>query len=158
MCFTVGLAFGAKESALMNNICELILVKSDRKTLRLNLNSVAAIKVTIIIYVIVCGCFKLDFANWTIPTEHVPEGQGNGGFLPFGLSGVVKGASICFYGFIGFDIIASAGEEVKNPKKSIPLSICLSLFIIFLAYVGVASVLTLMVPYYDLVTISSCFT
>lgn len=104
-----------------------------------------------ILYVIICGCFKLDFTNWAIPINKVPEGGGQGGFFPFGFVGVVKGAAICFFGFIGFDIIASAGEEVKNPKKSIPLSICLSLLIITMAYIGVSSVLTLMVPYFELV-------
>lgn len=113
--------------------------------------SVASIKLVIILFVIVCGCLKLNFSNWSIETVKVPQGFGDGGFFPFGILGVVRGAAICFFGFIGFDIIASASEEVKNPKRAIPLSICLSLFISFLAYTGVSTVLTLMVPYYELV-------
>lgn len=114
--------------------------------------SVAAFKVTVILYVIICGCFKLDLRNWTIPKADVVGDNGDGGFFPYGFVGVVKGAAICFYAFIGFDVIAAAGEEVKNPKKSLPLSICLSLSIVFVAYVGVSSVLTLMVPYFELVS------
>lgn len=48
-----------------------------------------------------------------------------------------------------FDVIATAGEETKNPKKSIPISVCLSLFVIFLAYFAMSTVLTMMLPYYD---------
>lgn len=112
---------------------------------------VASIKVTVILYVIICGCFKIDIANWQIDAANVPKDYGTGGFLPYGFVGVIKGSAICFFGFIGFDIITSAGEEARNPKKSIPLSICFSLFIVFLAYTGVSAVLTLMVPYFDLV-------
>lgn len=103
----------------------------------------------IVIFVVICGCIKADFGNWSIPAENVPEKAGVGGFLPFGVAGVMKGAAICFYAFIGFDVIATAGEEAKNPKKSIPLSICLSLFIIFLSYFSISTVLTLMIPYYE---------
>jgi solute carrier family 7 (cationic amino acid transporter), member 2 len=115
---------------------------------------VAAFKITVIIYVIACGLFKLDFSNWNIPKEKVVGDFGEGGFFPFGFVGVVKGAAIVFYGYIGFDVIAAAGEEVKNPRKSVPLSICLSLLIVFLAYFGVSSVLTLMVPYFEVVRAS----
>lgn len=105
-----------------------------------------------VLFVIICGCFKIDWSNWSIPAEevHANAGEefGKGGFLPYGFVGVVKGAAICFYAFIGFDVIATAGEEAKNPKKSIPFSVCLSLLIIFLAYFGISSILTLMVPYY----------
>ena len=68
--------------------------------------------------------------------------------MPYGLTGVMAGAAKCFFGFVGFDSIAAAGEEAKDPKKSVPLSIMLTLIAVLFAYVGISTVLTLMVPYY----------
>lgn len=88
---TVGLAFGAKESTLVNNIFTLS-------------------NLSIVTFVIVSGLFLVQSSNWTIPEERVPAGFGTGGFAPYGFTGIIKGAAICFYGFIGFDVIATAGE------------------------------------------------
>lgn len=107
------------------------------------------LNICVVVFVIVCGSLHMNFENWEIPAENVPNGLGNGGFFPYGFSGVLKGAGMCFYAFVGFDVIATAGEEANDPKFSIPVSICASLFTVFIAYVGISSVLTLMVPYYD---------
>ncbi|CAO1367288.1 unnamed protein product [Diamesa serratosioi] len=128
----MALAFGLKKSAGINNIFCM-----------LNLG--------IVIYVIIAGSFRADIKNWQIDPKDFPEYNstiGEGGFFPFGFSGTLKGAATCFFGFVGFDCIATTGEEVRKPIKSVPRAILFSLIIIFLAYFGVSMVLTLMWPYY----------
>ncbi|KAL4112398.1 hypothetical protein QTP88_016197 [Uroleucon formosanum] len=124
-------AWGVRESSFTNNIFTT-----------LNLITVGI--------VIVTGFYKANYSNWSIPKSEIPPGArgGEGGFLPFGWVGVAAGAAKCFYGFIGFDSIAMTGEESKNPKRDIPLAIVVSLFLSTIAYCGVASVITLMWPYY----------
>jgi len=126
---TLGLAFGLKESVIVNNLLTFV-------------------NVTVVIFVILVGSVKADPYNWQIPETQVPPGYGEGGFLPYGILGAIKGAATCFYGYVGFDVISTSGEEVKNPQKSIPIGIITSLFIIFLAYFGLSAVITLMWPYY----------
>ncbi|CAK9290274.1 unnamed protein product [Gordionus sp. m RMFG-2023] len=138
----------------------LILIVGVKSSSRFN-NIFTMLNILVVLFVIVSGVIKGNISNWKIDTELVNslnttetlsrnQDLGIGGFFPFGFAGVLSGAATCFYAFIGFDAIATTGEEVKNPQRTIPISIILALLCCFLAYVGISASLTLMVPYYDL--------
>ncbi|XP_017777348.1 PREDICTED: high affinity cationic amino acid transporter 1-like [Nicrophorus vespilloides] len=129
LILSIGLAFGMKESSKANN-CFTVL------------------NVLVVLFVIIAGSFKADPKNWSLPPNNSTDPEDAGGFFPFGVSGMIKGAATCFYGFVGFDCIATTGEEVKNPQKAIPFAIITSLAIVFIAYFATSTVITLMVPYY----------
>ncbi|KAK4337429.1 hypothetical protein RND71_043540 [Anisodus tanguticus] len=69
------------------------------------------------------------------------------GFMPHGWHGVFAASASCFYAYIGFDSIATSGEEAKNPQRSIPIATIISMAFATVSYVSVSAVLTLMVPY-----------
>jgi APA family basic amino acid/polyamine antiporter len=68
-------------------------------------------------------------------------------FIPYGLSGLMLGASIVFFAFIGFDSISTHSEEARNPQRDVPIGILASLFLCTALYMAVAAVITGMVPY-----------
>ncbi|XP_025084376.1 high affinity cationic amino acid transporter 1-like isoform X2 [Pomacea canaliculata] len=129
LLLTALLAIGVKESTRFNNIF-------------------TCINLFVIAYVIICGLFKAKIQNWNLSHDEVPPQAGSGGFLPFGFSGMMSGAATCFYAYVGFDCIATTGEETKNPQKSIPIGIVVALLVISFAYCGISAIVTLMCPYY----------
>lgn len=131
LAFTVTLAYcgflslGVKSSAYVNSIFTLV-------------------NLCVMLFVIVVGFYFADIANWESKES---GGNSPGGFAPFGFSGIIAGAATCFYAFVGFDSIATAGEEARNPARSIPYATIVSMAIVTVGYVLVSSALTLMVPY-----------
>jgi basic amino acid/polyamine antiporter, APA family len=93
---------------------------------------------TIAIFILV-GLSHVTSANW-----HP--------FMPFGLKGVIAGAAIVFFAYIGFDAVSTAAEETKDPQRNMPIGILLSLGICTILYIVVAAILTGMVPYSELNT------
>lgn len=128
-------------------VLTVLLIAGVKESARFN-NFFTCVNLLVVLYVALCGLFKLDTHNWNVPEDEVPKGYGKGGFMPYGFSGTMAGAATCFYAFVGFDAVATTGEETKNPQKTTPIAIVISLFVISLAYCGVSAVVTLMCPYY----------
>lgn len=150
LLLTALLAFGVKESSFLNNIFTSVnLITICIVLIAGSINGKFKENIKILDEMQLMKDNLADPNNWFIPVDKVPEGFGKGGFMPYGFAGVMAGAAKCFYGFVGFDCIATTGEEAINPKRNIPLAIVISLIIIFLSYFGVSTVLTMMLPYYD---------
>jgi len=120
------------------------------------------IKVTVVMFVIVAGLFFVKLANYQpfIPASKPSTGEASGddtmlqlifGITPshFGAYGIIAAASVVFFAYIGFDIVATAAEETKNPKKDIPRGIIGSLVICTVLYMVVSIVITGMLKYSD---------
>jgi amino acid transporter len=85
----------------------------------------------------------LGLNRWLLPIDDATRSS----FMPYGLSGIMLGASIVFFAFIGFDSISTHAEEAKNPQRDAPIGILVSLTLCTLLYIAVAAVVTGMVPY-----------
>ncbi|MEU6067965.1 MULTISPECIES: amino acid permease [Streptomyces] len=124
---------------------------------------VVAIKVTVVLIVIIAGSFFINSDNYKpfIPKAQPVEAGGTlkapliqlmVGWAPsnFGVMGIFTAASVVFFAFIGFDVVATAAEETKNPQRDMPRGILGSLFICTALYVAVSIVVTGMQHYSDL--------
>jgi APA family basic amino acid/polyamine antiporter len=124
-----------------------LLVVGIRESARVN-NVIVAIKLLIVIIFIAATAAFVTTANWVTP------GNPAGAFIPpstgpgeFGWSGVLRGAAVVFFAYIGFDAVSTAAQEAKNPKRDMPIGILGSLAICTVLYVAVGFVLTGIVPY-----------
>jgi APA family basic amino acid/polyamine antiporter len=124
--FCVLLLGGIRRSAILNNI-------------------IVVTKLIVILLFIAFGASYIDTSNWT---PYIPENTGEFGF--FGWSGILRGAGVIFFAYIGFDAISTAAQEAKDPQKSMPKGIMYSLFVCMALYILVTIVLTGMVSYTEL--------
>ncbi|MED6266642.1 Cationic amino acid transporter 4 [Characodon lateralis] len=116
---SVFISFGVQVSSYLNHIFSIV-------------------SMGVIAFILVFGFMLADPANWS---------QEQGGFAPYGMSGILAGSATCFYAFVGFDVIASSSEEAKNPQKAVPVATAISLGLAATAYILVSCVLTLIVPW-----------
>ncbi|MFJ8309503.1 MULTISPECIES: amino acid permease [unclassified Streptomyces] len=128
---------------------------------------VVAIKVTVVLIVIIAGAFFIKSANYS---PFIPKAQAQtagsdlkapliqlmSGYAPtnFGVMGIFTAASVVFFAFIGFDIVATAAEETKNPQRDMPRGILGSLLICTILYVAVSIVVTGM-QHYSLLSVDA---
>lgn len=112
-----------------------LLLAGAKESAKLN-NILVAVKIIVVLLFIALGVSHVKPDNWTP-------------FMPYGWGGVFSGAAIVFFAFIGFDAVATAAEEVKNPQKDLPKGIVGSLLICTVLYIAVSAILTGMVPYLD---------
>ena len=103
---------------------------------------IVIIKILIIFLFIIVGLFYVRPSNWSP-------------FLPYGTQGL-KGASLVFYAYLGFDVVSASAAEVKNPKKNMPFGIIGTLIICTILYIAVAGVLTGMTSYTKLNVSDQC--
>ena len=125
LILTALLARGTRESSLFNNI-------------------IVSIKVMVVLAVIFFGAGYVNLANWT---PFVPETTCD---RHFGWFGVLRGASVVFFAYIGFDAVSTAAQEAKLPQRDMPIGILGSLVICTILYIAVAAVATGIVPYKEL--------
>ncbi len=127
---TILLVVGIEESAKVNNI-------------------IVIVKVAIVLLFVLLGVGFVSTQNWV--TAANPDGlfiPPNGGdYGQFGWSGIVRGAGVVFFAYIGFDAVSTAAQEAKNPQRDMPFGILGSLIVCTILYVLVAYVLTGLVPY-----------
>lgn len=120
-------------AVLITLFLSFLLVRGTKESVKLN-RILVFVKLAAIFLFLVLAAPHVDVTNWDP-------------FLPFGYSGVVSGAAIVFFAYIGFDAVATTAEECRNAARDLPVGIIGSLFICTLLYAVVAAVLTGVVPY-----------
>jgi APA family basic amino acid/polyamine antiporter len=133
-----------------------VLVRGIRESASFNAVMVI-IKVAVVLFVIAVGAYYVDSGNWTPFAPfgytglslfgHTVLGQEGPGGAPLGM---LAGAAVVFFAYIGFDSVSTHTEEAKNPQRDVPLGIIVSLVLCTVLYIAVAAVMTGMVPYNEL--------
>ncbi|MDX2196363.1 MAG: amino acid permease [Cytophagales bacterium] len=121
----------------------IILVLGIKESARFN-NAVVYIKLAVILLFIGFGVWYINTDNWV---PFIPEQEHLG---KYGFSGILAGAGVIFFAYIGFDAVSTAAQEAKNPQKDMPVGILGSLLVCTILYIAVSLVLTGIVSYKEL--------
>lgn len=126
-----------------------LLVVGVKESARVN-NAIVALKVAIVLLFVLSGIWFVKTGNWVVPGKN-PTGSfvppNSGEFGHYGWSGILRGAAVVFFAYIGFDAVSTAAQEAEHPQRNMPLGILLSLGICTLLYCLVAFTITGIVPF-----------
>ncbi len=125
-------------------VMSAVLVIGIRESARVN-TLIVILKVAIVLLVVLVSLPHVDPANWR---PFIPPNAGEWG--TYGWSGVLRGAGLVFFAYIGFDTVSTAAQESKNPQRDMPIGILGSLVVCTVLYVVMSAVLVGMVPYKEL--------
>ena len=128
-------------AAVIVLLVSTILVVGIRESAGFN-SAIVVVKVAVLLLFIGFGVKYVNAANWH---PFIPENTG--AFGSFGWSGVLRGAGVIFFAFIGFDAVSTAAQEARNPQRDMPRGIMISLVVCTVLYIAVALVLTGIVRY-----------
>jgi len=131
-------------AALVIAVITYVLVRGIKESATVN-SIIVFLKISIILVFIAAGIFFIKPELWK---PFIPPNQGQFGF--FGLSGVLRGAGVMFFAYLGFDAVSTAAQEAKNPKRDMPIGILGSLFACTAIYIAFSLVLTGVVHYTEL--------
>jgi APA family basic amino acid/polyamine antiporter len=129
---------------LLIGLMTTLLVIGIKESARFN-NFIVIVKVTIVFLVIGFGFMYVNQANWD---PFIPPNTGEYGH--YGWSGIVRGAAVVFFAYIGFDAVSTAAQEAKNPQRDMPIGILGSLAICTVLYILMALVMTGLANYTEL--------
>lgn len=122
----------------------LLLIRGIKESARFN-SAIVVIKVLVVVLFIIAGIGYVNKGNLGIGCTSGTEGCA--AFMPFGFSGVVTGAAVIFFAYIGFDAVSTAAQEAKNPQRDMPMGILGSLAICTVLYILVAGIMVGLVDY-----------
>ena len=125
------LVVGIKESAKVNNL-------------------IVAMKVAIVLLFVFAGIWYVKESNWVVAGKN-PAGSfippNTGHFGEYGFSGILRGAAVVFFAYVGFDAVSTAAQEAEHPQRNMPLGILLSLALCTALYIMVSYVITGIIPF-----------
>ena len=125
-------------------VCSLLVLGVSESA---NINNVIVmIKIIVLLTFIAVGVQYINPANWQ---PFIPENT-TGKFGEYGATGILRGASIIFFAYVGFEAVSTAAAEAKNPSKDVPVGILGALVVCTMIYMAVAAVMTGVVPYLEL--------
>lgn len=137
------IAAGPGEGGIVNLpavliICVIVAVLAGEVSLTARITKVlVGVTIGVLVLVVAVGAPHIDVHNWTP-------------FAPFGVGGIVGGAAIAFFAFLGFDVVAASAEEARDPRKDVPFAIIATVLIATVLYALVSAVLTGIAPFASL--------